>query len=47
MTVSYRLSEIAARFGGRVLGDAKLLVSQIAKLEAAQLDQISFLTNSK
>src|SRR4030067_76157 len=47
MTVSYRLSEIAARFGGRVLGDAEVRVSQIATLEAAQPDQISFLTNSK
>lgn len=47
MTVSYRLSEIAARLGGRVLGDAEVRISQIATLEAAQPDQISFLTNSK
>ncbi|MBI5429015.1 MAG: UDP-3-O-(3-hydroxymyristoyl)glucosamine N-acyltransferase [Nitrosomonadales bacterium] len=47
MTTSYRLSEIAARLGGRVLGDAGVRISQVATLEAAQPDQISFLTNSK
>jgi UDP-3-O-[3-hydroxymyristoyl] glucosamine N-acyltransferase len=47
MTASYRLSEIAAKLGGRVLGDAEVRISQIASLEAAQHDQISFLTNSK
>ncbi|HEU0282781.1 MAG TPA: UDP-3-O-(3-hydroxymyristoyl)glucosamine N-acyltransferase [Gallionella sp.] len=43
----YRLADIAAQFGGRVLGDAEVRVSQIATLEKAQPDQISFLTNSK
>jgi UDP-3-O-[3-hydroxymyristoyl] glucosamine N-acyltransferase len=47
MTISYRLSEIAAQLGGRVLGDAGVRVIQIATLETAQPDQISFLTNSK
>jgi len=47
MTVSYRLAEIAAQLGGRVLGDAEVRITQIAALEAAQPDQISFLTNSK
>lgn len=47
MTVSYRLSEIAARLGGRVLGDADVSVTQIATLENARSGQISFLTNSK
>jgi UDP-3-O-[3-hydroxymyristoyl] glucosamine N-acyltransferase len=47
MTVSYRLSEIAARLGGRVLGRAEACVSQVATLETAQPAQISFLTNSK
>src|SRR5512140_2345472 len=47
MTVSYLLSEIAARLGGRVLGDAGVRIAQIATLEHAQADQISFLTNSK
>lgn len=47
MTVSYRLSEIAARLGGRVLGQAEACVSQVATLETAQPAQISFLANSK
>ncbi|MEO8332240.1 MAG: UDP-3-O-(3-hydroxymyristoyl)glucosamine N-acyltransferase [Gallionella sp.] len=47
MTVSYRLSEIAAQLGGRVLGEAEVRISQIASLETAQSDQISFLANSK
>ncbi|HEY8887716.1 MAG TPA: UDP-3-O-(3-hydroxymyristoyl)glucosamine N-acyltransferase [Gallionella sp.] len=47
MTVSYRLTEIAARLGGRVLGRAETCVSQVATLETAQPAQISFLTNSK
>jgi len=47
MTVSYRLSEIAARLGGRVLGRAGGCISQVATLENAQPDQISFLSNSK
>jgi UDP-3-O-[3-hydroxymyristoyl] glucosamine N-acyltransferase len=47
MTVSYTLSEIAAKLGGRVLGDAGVRISQIAPLERAQRDQIGFLTNSK
>jgi UDP-3-O-[3-hydroxymyristoyl] glucosamine N-acyltransferase len=47
MTVSYRLSEIVAQLGGRVLGDAGVRISQIATLENARPDQISFLTNSK
>ncbi len=47
MTVSYSLSDIVAKLGGRVLGDAGVRISQIASLEYAQPDQISFLTNSK
>ncbi len=47
MTVSYRLSEIVAQLGGRVMGDAGVRITQIATLENAQPDQISFLTNSK
>ena len=47
MTASYRLSEIAAKLGGRALGDAEVRISQIASLETAQPGQISFLTNSK
>ena len=33
--------------GGRVLGDARVRISQIATLDSARPDQISFLTNSK
>ena len=47
MTVSYRLSEIAAQLGGRVLGHAEACISQVATLETAQSAQISFLANSK
>jgi len=47
MNISYRLADIAARLGGRVLGDADVRISQIATLEKAQPNQISFLTNSK
>ena len=47
MTVSYRLSEIAARLGGQVLGQTEISISQVATLETAQPTQISFLANSK
>lgn len=43
----YRLEDIAQRFGGRVLGDAEALISQIATLDSAKADQIAFLANSK
>lgn len=45
--MSYTLAEIAARIGGRVLGDASVRISQINTLERADSSQISFLTNSK
>lgn len=47
MTDSYRLFEIAERLGGRVLGRAETRISQVATLETALPDQISFLANSK
>src|SRR3989338_4207801 len=47
MNLSYRLADIAARFGGRVLGDGEVRVIQVATLENAQSSHISFLTNSK
>ena len=43
----YRLNEIVARFGGVLIGDGALLVSQVATLEHARPDQISFLANPK
>jgi len=47
MASSYTLSEIVAKLGGHVLGDAEVRITQISTLEAARSDQISFLTNSK
>ena len=47
MADSCRLSDIVAQLGGRVLGDAEVRVTQIATLEHARSDQISFLTSSK
>jgi UDP-3-O-[3-hydroxymyristoyl] glucosamine N-acyltransferase len=47
MDISYRLADIAAQLGGRVLGDGETRVAQIATLEHAQSQHISFLTNSK
>ena len=44
---AYQLKEIVARFGGRVLGDSDVLISQIATLDSAKADQIAFLANSK
>ena len=42
-----RLEEIAARFGGSMLGDPSVLISQIATLDSAQSHQIAFLANKK
>ena len=47
MNISYRLADIAAQLGGRVLGDTGARIFQIATLERAQPNQISFLANSK
>jgi UDP-3-O-[3-hydroxymyristoyl] glucosamine N-acyltransferase len=44
---AYRLEDIVTRFGGRVLGNANVLISQIATLDSAKSDQIAFLANSK
>lgn len=44
---NYSLAEIAARFGGQVLGDAQAAVSQIATLEKAGQGEIAFLANAK
>jgi UDP-3-O-[3-hydroxymyristoyl] glucosamine N-acyltransferase len=45
--VAYTLAQIAARFGGCVLGDAGRAYGEIATLERADSNQISFLSNSK
>jgi len=44
---AYRLADIVARFGGRVVGDAETRVSQIGTLESAVAGQIAFLANAK
>lgn len=41
------LADIVARFGGELKGDAGLVVSGLATLEAAGPDQLSFLANPK
>ena len=45
--MAYTLAQIAALLGGRVLGDAEIEIAQVATLEQAKSDEISFLTNSK
>ncbi len=44
---AYRLADIAARFGGRVLGDADTMVNQIATLDSAQAGHLTFLASGK
>jgi UDP-3-O-[3-hydroxymyristoyl] glucosamine N-acyltransferase len=44
---AYRLADIAARFGGQVVGDADTQVRQIGTLEKAAAGQIAFLANAK
>ncbi len=44
---AYRLADIAARFGGQVMGDADTRVQQIGTLEKATAGQIAFLANAK
>lgn len=44
---SYSLDEIAARFGGEVLGDGACRVSQVATLTTAEARHVSFLSNPK
>lgn len=44
---SYRLSDIAARFGGRALGDSDTRIYQIATLENAQSGHLTFLASNK
>lgn len=45
--IAYSLEDIATRFGGSVLGDPAVMISQIATLDSAQSHQIAFLANSK
>lgn len=45
--MAYTLAQIAARLGGRVLGDEGVEIAQVATLEQADSGKISFLANSK
>lgn len=47
MSISYRLSDMVAQLGGRVQGSGDVCITQVATLENARSDQISFLSNSK
>ena len=44
---TYRLTDIAARLGGRVLGDGDTAIYQVATLQSAQAGQLAFLASSK
>ena len=44
---AYRLADISARFGGRVLGDANTRINQVATLDSAQNENITFIASSK
>ena len=41
------LSDLASRFGGRVVGDASLRVRSVATLEKAGSNDLAFLTNPR
>ena len=43
----YTLGDFAARFGGEVVGDVSTSVSQVASLENATADQISFFSGAR
>jgi UDP-3-O-[3-hydroxymyristoyl] glucosamine N-acyltransferase len=43
----YTLNEIVARFGGEVQGEASVRIAQVATLESARADQISFFANPR
>lgn len=44
---SYTLGEIVQRFGGRLIGDANVQISQVATLKKAEPHHLSFLTHGK
>lgn len=43
----YRLAQIVERFGGEVLGNSRTQISQVATLEGATAEHISFLAQAK
>ncbi|MDO9190721.1 MAG: LpxD N-terminal domain-containing protein, partial [Sulfurimicrobium sp.] len=44
---TYTLGEIVARLGGELLGDARLQIDQVAALEKAQQNNISFYATTR
>jgi UDP-3-O-[3-hydroxymyristoyl] glucosamine N-acyltransferase len=44
---SYTLGDIVTRFGGELIGDAKLRISQVATLESARATDISFVSRPR
>ncbi len=44
---THRLADIAARLGGRVLGDGDTAIYQVATLQSAKAGQLAFLASSK
>jgi UDP-3-O-[3-hydroxymyristoyl] glucosamine N-acyltransferase len=44
---AYRLEDIVKRFGGNLMGNADVIISQVATLDSAQAHQIAFLANRK
>ena len=47
MAGPYTLAQIASQLGGRVVGDAQVLIRQVGSLERAGQGQIAFLANPK
>ena len=45
--IQIRLDEIVARFGGELVGDGSRTIRQVATLERATGDEISFLSNPR
>jgi len=45
--MGFRLDELAARVGGKVIGDGAVLIEGIAPLEEADTDRLSFFSNKK
>ena len=44
---SFRLDAIVKRFGGELIGDAGIRISQIATLESAQPSDITFVSQAR
>ncbi len=44
---SYSLSDLVDRFGGEIIGDSSIRISQIASLDSAQPGDLTFVTNAR